>query len=44
MEQIEKGHQWPYSCYSPEKGGISIPGIEDISPEEMRYDANLVIF
>ena len=40
---MEKGHQWPYSCYSPAKDCISIPGIDDISPEEMRYDAYQVI-
>ncbi len=39
MEQMERGHQWPYSCYSPAKDCISIPGIDDISPEELRYDA-----
>ena len=39
VEQSTKGKQWLYSCYSPAKDCISIPGIEDITPEEMRFDA-----
>ena len=36
MEQSTKGKQWMFSCYSPAKDCISIPGIDDICFEEMR--------
>ena len=35
----EKGKQWAFSCYSPAKETACVPGIEDVSPEEMRLDA-----
>ena len=36
MDQSTKGKQWIFSCYSPAKDCVSIPGMEDISAEEMR--------
>ncbi len=39
MEQWEKGRQWAFSCYSPAKETACYPGLEDISPEEMRLEA-----
>lgn len=39
LEQSEKGHQWLFSCYSPAKDCASLPGIDDISPEEIRFEA-----
>ena len=39
VDQSTKGKQWLFSCYSPAKDCVSIPGIEDISPEEMRNEA-----
>ena len=38
VELCEKGKQWPFSCYSPAKETACVPGIEDVSPEEMRLD------
>ena len=35
----EKGKQWAFSCYSPAKETACVPGIDDVSPEEMRLDA-----
>lgn len=43
VEQMEKGKQWPYSCYSLAKDCASIPGLDDISPEEIRFEAYQVI-
>jgi hypothetical protein len=43
MEQMERGHQWLFSCYSPAKDCTSIPGMDDISPEEMRFEAYQVL-
>jgi hypothetical protein len=37
VEQSKNGHQWLFSCYSPAKDCASLPGIDDISQEEMRY-------
>ena len=39
VEQQERGHQWPFSCYSPAKDCASVPGLDDISPEEVRFEA-----
>ncbi len=39
IEQWEKGRQWVFSCYSPAKETACYPGLEDISPEEMRLEA-----
>ena len=39
MEQMERGHQWPFSSYSPAKDCASIPGLDDLSPEEVRFEA-----
>ena len=39
VDLCEKGKQWTFSCYSPAKETASVPGIEDVSPEEMRLDA-----
>lgn len=39
METWEKGRQWVFSCYAPAKEVHCFPDIDDISPEEMRYEA-----
>ncbi|CAB4066551.1 NUPL2 [Lepeophtheirus salmonis] len=41
VEILEKSGQWIFSSYSPAKECASIPGIglDDISPEEMRFEA-----
>ena len=39
VEASQKGKQWLFSCYSPAKDCISIPGMDDISPEEMRVES-----
>jgi hypothetical protein len=39
MEQMERGKQWAFSCYSPAKDCVSIPGLDDVSPEELRLEA-----
>ena len=28
-----------FSCYSPAKDCVSVPGIDDVSPEELRHEA-----
>ncbi|XP_059472980.1 nucleoporin NUP42-like [Neocloeon triangulifer] len=33
------GKQWPFSCICPLKDGGNIPILEDISPEELRFEA-----
>lgn len=38
VELAEKGMQWPLSCYGPFKERPSIPGTEDVSPEEIRWE------
>jgi len=39
MESSEKSGQWIFSCYSPAKDCVSVPGMDDISPEELRLEA-----
>jgi len=39
LEQSEGGKQWSFSCYSPAKDCPSIPGLDDLSPEELRHEA-----
>ncbi|XP_074114438.1 uncharacterized protein LOC141537374 [Cotesia typhae] len=34
----ERGNQWPLSCFGPFKEQSCIPGFEDISPEEVRWE------
>ncbi|CAD6233854.1 GSCOCG00007349001-RA-CDS [Cotesia congregata] len=34
----ERGNQWPLSCFGPFKEQPCIPGFEDISPEEVRWE------
>ncbi|XP_066584255.1 uncharacterized protein [Prorops nasuta] len=34
----EKGGQWLLSCYAPLKGIPCLPGMEDLSPEEVRWE------
>lgn len=34
----EKGGQWLLSCFCPFKEKQSIPGMEDLSPEEVRWE------
>ena len=36
MECVEVSGQWIFSCYSPAKDCVSVPGLEDVSPEELR--------
>ena len=36
MESAEVSGQWIFSCYSPGKDCASVPGIDDVSPEELR--------
>ena len=36
MESAEVSGQWIFSCYSPGKDCASVPGMEDVSPEELR--------
>ena len=39
MDDIEKKGQWIFSCYSPAKDCASIPGLDDLSQEELRWEA-----
>lgn len=34
----ERGGQWLLSCYGPFKEKKCIPGMEDVSPEEVRWE------
>lgn len=34
----ERGGQWLLSCFAPLKERSSIPGMEDLSPEEVRWE------
>ena len=36
MESAEVSGQWIFSCYSPGKDCASVPGMDDVSPEELR--------
>ena len=36
MESAEVSGQWIFSCYSPGKDCVSVPGMDDVSPEELR--------
>ena len=36
MESAEVSGQWVFSCYSPGKDCASVPGMDDVSPEELR--------
>ncbi|XP_054268027.1 nucleoporin NUP42-like isoform X1 [Macrosteles quadrilineatus] len=38
ITQLEKGGQWQLSCYSPLKELPNMPGLEDYSPEELRWE------
>ncbi|XP_065344625.1 nuclear pore complex protein DDB_G0274915-like [Cloeon dipterum] len=33
------GKQWPFSCFCPLKEAGNIPELDDLSPEELRFDA-----
>ncbi|XP_067004513.2 nucleoporin NUP42 [Anabrus simplex] len=37
LMQSERGGQWPLSCFAPFKEQGCFPGLEDHSPEELRY-------
>ena len=39
MEAVDKLGQWVFSCYSPAKDCASVPGMDDICPEELRMEA-----
>ena len=39
LEQWEKGNQWIFSCYSPAKDTACFPGLDDMSQEELRWEA-----
>ena len=34
----ERGGQWLLSCFAPLKERSCIPGMEDLSPEEVRWE------
>lgn len=34
----ERGRQWPLSCFSPTKDHACIPDMNDVSPEEVRWE------
>lgn len=34
----ERGRQWLLSCFAPFKEKPCIPGMEDLSPEEVRWE------
>lgn len=34
----ERGGQWLLSCFAPLRDRPSIPGMEDVSPEEIRWE------
>ena len=44
MEAVDKLGQWVFSCYSPAKDCASVPGMDDICPEELRMEAYQVNF
>ena len=44
MEAVDKLGQWVFSCYSPAKDCASVPGMDDICPEELRMEAYQVTF
>lgn len=39
IEAWEKGKQWPLSCFCPISDVGNYPGLEDTSPEELRWEA-----
>ena len=39
MEAVDKSGQWVFSCYSPAKDCVCVPGMDDVSPEELRHEA-----
>ncbi|XP_064597280.1 uncharacterized protein LOC135463776 [Liolophura sinensis] len=39
MENWEPSHTWIFSCYTYYKDGSCLPGMDDISPEELRFEA-----
>ena len=38
MLNAERGGQWLLSCFAPLKDKPCIPGMEDLSPEEVRWE------
>lgn len=38
MLLAERGGQWPLSCFSPTKDHGCIPDMNDVSPEEVRWE------
>lgn len=38
MQEWQHSGIWPFSCYGPVGGKPNVPGFEDISPEEHRYN------
>jgi nucleoporin-like protein 2 len=36
---IQGGKQWPFSCMCPLKESGNIPGYDDVSAEELRFEA-----
>ena len=39
MEIWAESHMWPFSCYSCQREGSCLPGLRDVSPEELRWQA-----
>ena len=39
MEIWAESHMWPFSCYSCQREGSCLPGLSDVSPEELRWQA-----
>lgn len=33
----ERGQQWPLSCFAPFREHPTIPNLDDVSPEELRF-------
>lgn len=40
-EEWDASGMWPYSCYRPNRAQGDVPGLQDLSPEELRLEAYL---
>ncbi|PIK43341.1 putative nucleoporin-like protein 2 [Apostichopus japonicus] len=38
-EEWDVSKMWPYSCYRPSRAQGDVPGLQDLSPEELRLEA-----
>ena len=41
MEMWAESQMWPFSCYSCQREGSCVPGLSDVSPEELRWQFHL---